>query len=62
MREWLKEFRLAKGYTQLQLSKLVNVDKSLIGKYELGIRTPSTSKAKKIAEILDFPWTKFYED
>ena len=28
---------------------------------ETGSRRPSPSVAKKVAGILDFPWTKFYE-
>ena len=61
MRDWLKQKRTDKGLTQNELADLVDVDTSLIGKYELGMRTPSVKTAKKIAEVLEFEWTRFYE-
>lgn len=61
MREWLVEKRISKGYTPEKLASLLNMDSSTIYKYEKGTRTPSVETAKKIADILKFNWTKFYE-
>lgn len=34
----------------------------MISKIELGERRPSVEVAKKIAAVLGFDWTRFYED
>ena len=58
----LRTERQAKGYTQLQLATICNCDRTTIGKIETGEIKPSVKLAKTIAEVLDFDWTKFYED
>ncbi len=61
MREYLKEKRIVKGYTQSQMAEKIDISRSYYCKIETGDRTPSTGLAKKIAETLNFEWTKFYE-
>jgi len=61
MREWLKYKRIYKGFSQEELAKLVGIDNTSISKYEVGERNPSVDVAKKIADILEFSWVKFYE-
>ena len=58
----LKIERKKKLLTQQQLAELVGVDRTLISKIESGAATPSVTTAKKIAAVLGFNWTKFFED
>lgn len=57
----LKEKRLEKELTQLQLAQACGCDRTTIGKIEAGSR-PSVDLAKTIADVLGFNWTLFYED
>ena len=58
----LKIKRKKKLLTQQQLAELVGVDRTLISKIESGAATPSVTTAKKIAAVLGFNWTRFFED
>lgn len=62
MRTWLKDIRAKKELTQQEVANAANVDVTMISKIELGERRPSVEVAKKIASVLEFPWTRFYED
>lgn len=57
----MREKRELKGLTQQQLADLIGRDRSLIAKIENGSR-PSVETAKKIAAILGFEWTRFFDD
>lgn len=57
---WLIERRKRKGYSQCQLAKETGLSQQLISKIESGAY-PSVSTAKKIANILEFEWTLFFE-
>jgi len=61
MRTWLKELRKSKNLTQEKLSEKAEITRAFYAQIELGNRNPSVPNAKKIAEVLDFDWTKFYE-
>lgn len=61
VRELIKEKRAALNLTQKQLADLVGVDRTTISKIENGIR-PSPVTAKKIAAVLGFDWTLFFQD
>ncbi len=51
--EKLKEIRLSRGMTQLQLAQAVGANtKSYISKIELGYRTTTLSMTKKLANAL----------
>lgn len=58
----LKQMREKKLLTQQQLADMVGVDRTLISKIESGCATPSVSTAKRIATVLGFDWTKFFEE
>ncbi len=58
----LKITRKNKRLTQQQLAELVGVDRTLISKIESGVATPSVTTAKKIAAVLGFHWTRFFDD
>lgn len=62
MRNWLIQKRKNARLSKRELSNLISIHESTIGKYEIGIRTPSVTVAKKIAEILNFDWTLFFKD
>jgi len=58
----IKLEREKKLLTQQQLADLVGVDRTLISKIESGVSSPSVATAKKIAAVLGFDWTRFFED
>lgn len=59
-RQWLKEKRLSKNKTQSQVAKLSGISRSYYTNIEAGVKTPAVPVAKRIAEILDFDWTYFF--
>lgn len=60
-REWLIEFRRAKGLSQQEVAKLCDITQQAYASYESGTKRPSPETAQKIAKTLNFKWTKFYE-
>ena len=60
MRKWLIELR--KGYSQTQIAEVVGITQQMYSAIELGERRPSVEVAKKIAAVLGFKWTRFFED
>ena len=62
MREWLKELRIAKQMTQTEVAALLGKTPQYYNYIENGLRCPKPKAAKQIAEVLDFDWTRFYED
>lgn len=61
MRDWLIACRVKKNLSQKAVSESVGVSQPTYWAYEHGECTPTPDTAKKIAEVLDFPWTKFFE-
>jgi len=61
MRDWLRSKRREKKLTQSELAEMVGADETTISKIEVGERRPSVELAKKIAAVLGFDWTRFYE-
>lgn len=61
MQKWLKEIRQKKGYTQKSIASKVGIAKTTYSSYEQGHRQPSVNSAKKIAEVLEIPWTIFFD-
>lgn len=63
MRTWLKELRLkSRSMTQKQLATLVGISRTMITEIENGKANPSVEVAKRIAAVLGFDWTRFFED
>ena len=60
-RDWLIEKREKKGMSQSEIARLVNVTSQMYNYIESGKRRPKPELAKKIADILNFSWTRFYE-
>ena len=64
LRKWLKEIREKKGLSQYEVAKKTKLSQSYYAGIETGVRGSKlpVKTAKKIAEVLDFDWVKFYED
>lgn len=60
-RHWLIELRIRQQLSQDDIAKMCNTTQALISHIELGRRRPKPELAHKIAEILNFEWTRFYE-
>ena len=62
-RLWMRKIRLKMGLTQQQLAELATVSEPTVCGLETGrIKRPSVIVAQLLAEVLQVPWTKFYED
>ena len=62
MREWLKYLRTATGITQAKVAEAAGICESAYSMIESGKRGCAVDTAKKIAAVLGFDWTRFYED
>lgn len=62
MRSWLKNIRYSKGLTQLEVAEKVRIERSYYTMIENGDRKPSVEVAQRIAKVLDFEWTIFFEN
>lgn len=60
-REWLINKRIEKKLSQKELAEKCDVSQVSIARIESGERRPSPELAKKIADVLNFSWTRFYE-
>lgn len=61
-KEWLQQIRLNAGLTQEQVASKVGIARSTYGAIETGERNVRPHIAKKIAKLLGFQWTLFFED
>lgn len=61
MRNWMREVRGLKGYSQADVAKLSGISSSFYADIERGERTPSPHKAKMIGQTLGVDWTLFFE-
>lgn len=59
--DWLVEARKKKGYTQAKVAELVGIARGSYANIETGKRGVPPKTAKKIANVLGFKWTKFFE-
>ena len=51
--EVLKEIRKNSGLSQLQIAKILNVDRTLVSQWERGICEPSINVLRKLCIIFD---------
>lgn len=58
---FIKEKRLAKGLTQTDMAKLLNITQVAYGRYELGTRDAGLSMILRIANLLDFDPGEFFD-
>lgn len=59
---WLARYRISKYLTQAEMAQRIGKTRTCYANIETGVRRPSVETAKKIASVLEFDWTKFYED
>lgn len=57
----LREYRLAKGYTQELLAERAGLDSTTISRYERGIRAPLLDTLFLVANGLGLPPEEFFE-
>lgn len=60
MLNWLVELRGKRS--QAAVAKATGIAQSTYASIEVGSRRPSVSTAKRIATVLGFSWTRFFED
>lgn len=58
----LREIRHEHKLTEAVVSSRVGISQQYYNLIENGKRRPSVEVAKKIAEVLGFPWTRFYDE
>ena len=61
MRPWLRELRKEKGMSRKEAAKAAGMSVSYLDSIENGSRNASVPAAKKLAAVLGFSWTKFFE-
>jgi transcriptional regulator with XRE-family HTH domain len=59
--DWLLEKRKSANMTMRQVSAKTGISESAYCLIEKGMRRPSVNTAKKIAKVLNFDWTRFYD-
>ncbi|WP_432354442.1 helix-turn-helix transcriptional regulator [Anaerotruncus rubiinfantis] len=64
MRTWLKELRETAGYSQYAVARLAGISQSYYASIETGERGEKlpVATARKIAKVLKFKWTRFYDN
>jgi transcriptional regulator with XRE-family HTH domain len=64
MRIWLREIREKNNLSQYKVAKMADISQSYYGGIETGDRGKQlpVETAKKIAAVLEFDWTLFFED
>ena len=62
MRKWLIKQRKKFEMTQANVANHAKINRAHYAKIENGSRRPSPEVAQKIASVLNFPWTRFFED
>lgn len=58
----LKEKRIEQGMTQRQVALMVGLKPGSYCDIENGKKSTKPATAKRIAAVLDFDWTEFYEE
>lgn len=62
MRQWLIELREQQGMSQAQVARVAGVSQPTYWEYEQGKSTPKPERARKLAQVLGFDWSRFYTE
>lgn len=62
MRKWLKDKRDKIGLTHIEVANESGIQRAYYTMIENGTRNPSVEVAKKIAKVIGFEWTIFFEN
>ena len=57
----IKQARVSRGLSMVELSELVSVSKQAISQYEMGKNSPSIAILTSIANVLKYPVSFFYK-
>lgn len=60
--ERLRELRLKSGYTQFQIAKILNIDRSTYSYYEIGKTMPDINVLLKLSRIFNIPINELLAD
>lgn len=60
--DWLKDIRIKAGMTGDQVGTAAGITQQYYNFIENGKRRPSVPVAKRIAAVLEFDWTRFFDD
>lgn len=61
-RDWLIDLRVAAGKKQKDIAASAEISQPAYCAIEAGTKTPAVATAKKIATVLGFDWTRFFEE
>ena len=61
-RTWLESKRKGLKMTHQEIADLVGIKRQYYGMIENGVSNPSVEVAKKIAKVMRFKWTLFFEE
>ena len=62
MKKWLNAIRKRKGLSQADVSRAAGIAQSSYCNIENGERGIAVNTANKIAAVLEFDWTRFYDN
>ena len=62
MRYWLILHRRKRNLTQMLVAMQAGISRAYYTQLELAQRDPSVKVAKKLGIILEFDWSRFFED
>lgn len=62
MLSWLRDMRIGAKKTLRDVAKEAEVSECYVSQIETGERRPSVEVAKRIAAVLGFEWTRFFEE
>lgn len=60
--ERLRELRIKSGYTQYQIAKILNIDRSTYSYYEIGKTMPDITVLLKLSRIFNIPINEMLAD
>lgn len=60
--EKIRELRLEKGLTQMQLSKLIDVSQKAIDYWERSVNEPKASYIVALAKVFDISFDEFFSN
>lgn len=62
MRSWLIKYRKQCGLSQKALADKVGIAQPSLSSIESGKTNPKPTTAKRIAQVLGFDWTQFFNE
>lgn len=60
--DFLKDKRIAKGYSQARVAELMGISQQRYSRYELGQREPGLDFIIDVAQVLDFKPGEFFDN